>query len=114
MDHELLKTITLFSRLGDDDLGTLAGLMSETSVPQGAAVVKQGEWSYDLYAILKGRAEVLRDGTRIATLDAGECFGEVGALERRPRTATVVALTPMRLDALAASSTTSSRRSCAS
>lgn len=97
MDHEQLKAIEVFSTLAEEDMRNVAALMTETSVPQGAAVVKQGECSYDFFAILEGRADVLRDGKRIARLAAGECFGEVGALQRRPRTATVVAVTPMRL-----------------
>lgn len=97
MDHELLKAISVFATVHDDHLRSLAGLMSETSVPQGAAIVKQGACSYDFFAIVEGNADVLRDGKKISTLQAGECFGEIGVMERRPRMATVVATTPMRL-----------------
>jgi CRP-like cAMP-binding protein len=97
MDHERLRAIEVFSTLGEGHLRSLAALMGESSVPRGAAIVKQGEHSHDFFAIAEGRADVLRDGKRVATLDAGECFGEIGTLDRRPRTATVVATTPMRL-----------------
>lgn len=100
MNHEQLRKIQVFSTLGEEHLQSLAALMSETSVPQGAAVVKQGACSYGFFAIVEGQADVLRDGKRISTLGPGECFGEIGFLERKPRTATVVATSPMRLATL--------------
>ncbi len=100
MDPFVLKTIDVFAGLGEERVLALASTMRERSVPQGAVVVNQGELSRTLFAILEGRADVLRDGRRIATLRAGECFGEVGAFERRARTATVVTTSPVRLTEL--------------
>ena len=47
--------------------------------------------------IEEGRAEVVRDGRRLAELGPGDFFGEIGLLVTGRRTASVVALTPMRL-----------------
>jgi voltage-gated potassium channel len=39
----------------------------------------------------------VRSGERVATLGPGEFFGEIAVLEKTLRTASVIALTPMRL-----------------
>ena len=54
-----------------------------------------------LYAIAQGTLEAHTgagsDERVIATMREGDYFGEIGLLERRPRTATVVSVTPARL-----------------
>ena len=47
--------------------------------------------------IEEGEAEVIRGDETIATLGPGDFFGEIAVLEKRLRTASVVATTPMRL-----------------
>jgi CRP-like cAMP-binding protein len=50
--------------------------------------------------IESGRAEIILDGAVIDSVSKGMYFGEVALLRDVPRTATVVASTPMRLFAL--------------
>jgi CRP-like cAMP-binding protein len=66
----------------------------------GEALVTQGEPGDRFYVIASGRAEVVRDGTRVGAIGKGRYFGEVALLRDVPRTATVTASTPMRLFAL--------------
>ncbi len=67
----------------------------------GDLVVRQGEPSGELYVLLSGFAEVRREGsagTRVlATLSQGDVFGEMGVVRRRPRSATVEALSEARV-----------------
>jgi len=51
--------------------------------------------------IAAGRAVVSRDGHVIRELGPGDVFGELALILDVPRTATVTALQPMRLSALA-------------
>lgn len=64
----------------------------------GEAIVSEGELGDRFYIVEKGRVEVVRAGggapTRLATLGAGEYFGEVALLRDLARTATVRALEP--------------------
>lgn len=97
MDPSRLKAIPVFASLDDETLRAVATFATETSVPAGKHLVKEGDYAYEFMAIEEGEAEVLRDGRQIATLGPGDFFGEIGVLEKSLRTASVVATAPMRL-----------------
>jgi CRP-like cAMP-binding protein len=47
--------------------------------------------------VLSGTAEATRNGKSVASFGAGDYFGEIALLDPGPRTATIVARTPMTL-----------------
>ena len=97
MDPARLKKIPVFADLSDEELGHIAALAAEVSVPEGKELVREGDYSYDVLAIEEGTARVERDGDRLADLGPGDVVGEMGVLERSQRNATVVATSPMLL-----------------
>ena len=97
MDPNRLKAIPIFSHLSDAEAKRLAAFATETSVADGQILMKQGDYSTELIAIEEGTADVIRDGTKIASLKQGDLIGEMGLLEREPRNADVVATSPMRV-----------------
>jgi CRP-like cAMP-binding protein len=97
MDQARLRSIPAFADLPDADLQRIAALATEVSVPAGKVLVREGDWSYEMLAIEEGRAEVLRGGARIADLGPGDVVGEIGVMDSSPRSATVVATSPMLL-----------------
>ena len=85
---------------------------------RGEAITRQGAEAHWLYLITKGKAEVRVsvDGDRlsekVATLDTGDFFGEMGLMTGELRTATVIALSDVecyRLDREAFKETLQSR-----
>ena len=97
MDPSRLQSIPLFESVPEEDLRMIATYASETSVEEGKALVKEGDYAYDFMAIEEGTAEVRRGDESLGELGPGDFFGEIGILEKDKRTATVVATSPMRL-----------------
>lgn len=97
MDAARLKTIGIFSDLGEDALEAISKLAAEVSVPEGKELVREGDFSYDLIAIEEGTAKVHRDDETIAELGPGDVVGEMGVLERQQRNASVTATSSMML-----------------
>ena len=66
--------------------------------PAGTQIVREGERSDALFVVVSGSVDVDREGAgRLATLAAGQSFGEIAALARTPRTATVTARTDVEI-----------------
>ena len=96
----LLQRVPMFRSLPLPSMEQLARGLEPVEVPAGTAVFTQGDIGDRYYVIESGEAEVVGDGRVVATLGAGEGFGEIALLRRTRRTATVVAKTPLELRAL--------------
>jgi CRP/FNR family cyclic AMP-dependent transcriptional regulator len=97
MDPNRLTAIQIFSQLSPEEAKRLAAFATETSAAEGQMLMKEGDYSVELIAIEEGEANVIKDGKKIATVKEGDLIGEMGLLERKPRTADVIAASPMRL-----------------
>ena len=98
MDEHKLKSLSLFAGLGKEDLRSVARVADEVDVDEGKELLHEGRFAYEFMVIEEGRAEVMRgSGEHVADLGPGEFVGEIAALERGRRNATVVARSPMTL-----------------
>jgi CRP/FNR family transcriptional regulator, cyclic AMP receptor protein len=97
MDAARLTKIAVFSELSPDELSRLAAFAIETSYPAGAKLLREGNYSTELYAIVEGTADVMRDGQKLDSVGPGELIGEMGLLEKARRSADVVATSPMQV-----------------
>jgi CRP/FNR family cyclic AMP-dependent transcriptional regulator len=97
LDAAQLKRIPLFSEASDDELKRVAIFAESKEIPEGETVIEEGGFSNELLAIEDGKAEVTRDGEKIATLGKGDIFGEAGMLDDSMRTATVTAKTRLKV-----------------
>jgi CRP/FNR family transcriptional regulator, cyclic AMP receptor protein len=95
MDPSRLTAIPLFSNLSEVEAKRLAAFASETSIANGQLLMKEGDYSTELIAIEEGTADVIKGGTKIASLGPGDLIGEMGLLAREPRNADVVATSSM-------------------
>lgn len=94
---EHLKDVAFFEGFSTEELQRVAALADEVEAEQGAEITDQGRPGLECYVILEGTAAVYVSGEHIATLEAGSMVGEMALIDHRPRSATVVAQTPMRL-----------------
>lgn len=95
----ILRAFEIFAGTPRGALEALARGAVEESVEPGAVMVAEGAEADDFFILTAGEAEVTAAGEpgaarRLNTLTAPDYFGEIGLLERRPRTATVRASTP--------------------
>ena len=95
-DTETLARLALFAGLTRPQLEAIAHRYDEEVVPQGQRILRKGLSGSGLYVILDGEAQVILDGTELASLGRGEFFGEVSTLLGGKPTADVVAKTPLR------------------
>jgi CRP/FNR family transcriptional regulator, cyclic AMP receptor protein len=100
VDRSLVESVPCLAPLPPATKTALADAFEEVSADAGARLVSQGDFAYELFAIIDGTARVEQDGEIVATLGPGELCGEVGILLTGRRTAAIVADTPMRLLAL--------------
>lgn len=63
----------------------------------GTELVEEGTIGREFFFIVEGTAAVRRNGRKIASLGPGRYFGELALLDRKPRSASVVAETDMTL-----------------
>lgn len=92
-----LRALPPFAHLATHDLGDLANRGRWILYEPATAIVTQGETGDHFYVIDSGQAEVIKDGHRVGLLERGQHFGEIALLVAVPRTATVRALTALRV-----------------
>jgi hypothetical protein len=90
----VLGSLGLLAGTSRPTLELLAAGLDELRVPSGTVVVREGDVSDELYAVVDGEVGVFAgrgEAARfITSLGAASWFGEIAALTGAPRTATVV------------------------
>ncbi len=93
-----IESVPLFAVLSGEQKKQLADSANEAHLAAGQVLFRQGEAGDSFYIIDRGQVEVLvspegasggGEGRVVATLKAGEFFGEMSAFTGQPRTATI-------------------------
>ena len=98
----LVARIPLFSELTAIQVSDVMKILRSQKVDKGTIIARRGEPAHSMYLIVDGEVDIKLHDKNVQ-LGAGDFFGEVAALRRTRRSATVVALRPTRLLALDAS-----------
>jgi CRP/FNR family transcriptional regulator, cyclic AMP receptor protein len=92
-----LRRATFFDGFSDEDLARVAELAQPVVAEEGALLIDQGRVGLECFVILRGHAGVYVGGEHVATLGPGSMVGEMALVEHRPRNASVVAESGLRL-----------------
>ena len=90
-----LAGVPMFQGFSRRHLNHLAAEADEVDFRAGEHVVEEGLLGETLFVVLEGQAKVVRGDRKVATLVPGDFFGELSALDGGPRSATVIAETPL-------------------
>jgi CRP/FNR family cyclic AMP-dependent transcriptional regulator len=98
----VLRTVPLFASFPEEQLRTLATVVSRRSASRGSIIIAAGDPTDSLYIILSGRFKVMMSDAEgkeviLSILSGGEFFGEMGLIDDAPRSASVVAIEPCEL-----------------
>ncbi len=93
---EDLRRVPLFSGMTDRALQAIAELASDIDFADGAYVTTEGEAGDAFYLLLEGGLQVTQRGAAIRDLGPGDFIGEISLIDGRPRSATAVAVGPVR------------------
>ncbi|HEY3210936.1 MAG TPA: cyclic nucleotide-binding domain-containing protein [Actinomycetota bacterium] len=94
---EHFQAIPLFGSVSKKGIQAIVQAATEVDVYAGKVLVSEGEWGREMYVILRGTAEVTKNGRKLRELVPGDFFGEMAFLSPAPRTATVTARSDMRV-----------------
>jgi CRP/FNR family cyclic AMP-dependent transcriptional regulator len=94
---DLLRRCALFSHAGDDALRSVAGQMRKRRYRRNEVIFHQGDIGDSFHVIAAGGVKIVLpsaegDEAIIASLKAGDFFGELALLDRSPRSTTATAI----------------------
>ncbi|HET7340330.1 MAG TPA: cyclic nucleotide-binding domain-containing protein, partial [Methylomirabilota bacterium] len=94
---ERLEEVPLLAACSRKQLRAIARISEVVEVPAGSVLAQRGDAGEEFFLILDGTAHVEVSPRKRGTLGPGSHFGEMSLLDGGPRSATVIADTPLRV-----------------
>jgi CRP/FNR family transcriptional regulator len=91
----MLQSVPLFSGLKEKQIKSILGSGKQLHFGAGNLIVKEGDSGVGLFLIIDGSVEVRRKDKLLSKLGKGDFFGEMSLLDKQPRSADVMATTPV-------------------
>ena len=96
-----LASFALFGGLDPSCCALLADRMSVEAIKNADVIYEEGDPAHELYVVVEGRLEVMKSTNPglvgISPLGPGDFFGEMSFLDMQPRSATVRAVSDVKL-----------------
>lgn len=98
-DAELawLSSVPFFDGFSDGELRRVLELSDQMEATKGTVLVDQGDPGTLCYVLVDGEASVYVRGEHVASVGPGAMVGEMALIDHRPRTATVIADSDLRV-----------------
>lgn len=92
----LLKATKFFKDFNDEEIDKTIENSKLVFYPMHKYIIKEKEEDLSFYVIVKGHANVVckdkfRVDQKVLTINAGECFGEMAVITKKPRTNYIIA-----------------------
>jgi CRP/FNR family transcriptional regulator len=84
-----LARVPLFKELNQKALERVAKIARNRSFKAGEDIVKEGDEGVGFFLITRGKVDVIRGNSTMASLGEGDFFGEMALLDNYRRSATV-------------------------
>ena len=94
---EILQRIPIFQDFNQREFAKIEDILHHRTFAAGEAIVREGEKGVGMFIIRSGQVQILHAGEqgqpiKLATLGAGDFFGEQALLDESPRTASALTL----------------------
>ncbi len=97
---ERLARVPLFQGLSKKELRLISQLATYLESPAGTVLTQEGKSGHEFIIVLEGEIEIRQGDRVVAVRGPGSYVGEIALLDHRPRTATVVAKTPVAIEVI--------------
>jgi CRP/FNR family transcriptional regulator, cyclic AMP receptor protein len=87
-----LRSVPMFASCSEGQLDRLSELGDAVTAVDGSDIVREGDQGDDFFVVTSGKVRVTRGGREVASLGAGDYFGELALFDTAPRNATVTAV----------------------
>lgn len=94
---ERLQEVPIFEGCSRRQLRAVSRIAGVFEAPAGSILTRAGEAGREFFLILDGTARVEVSARKRARLGPGDFFGEMSLIDGEPRSASVLAETPMRV-----------------
>jgi AAA family ATP:ADP antiporter len=91
---EILSEISIFSRLSPPELVLLSEASGEISFEKGAEIYREGDPAQEMFCLIRGKVNILRNEELIETVEAGKSFGTMSVLANKNRISSAVCEEP--------------------
>jgi cAMP-dependent protein kinase regulator len=97
MYEAFLEEVPLLSSLKPYERSKIADALDAIKFPAGAIIITEGDPGDAFYLLESGEAEALKNGVCVKEYRRGDYFGELALLDEKPRAASIVTKTEVKV-----------------
>ncbi|KAJ5683355.1 cAMP-dependent protein kinase regulatory subunit [Penicillium macrosclerotiorum] len=97
MYEAFLEEVPLLSSLKPYERSKIADALDTIKYPAGATIITEGDPGDAFYLLESGEAEALKNGVSVKNYQRGDYFGELALLDDKPRAASIVTKTDVKV-----------------